>query len=718
MNPKPHGFATLLDDEEIELERFELFEPPKYRFEITRRAFLTILGGGLLFVGFVPTAEGQRSRRRGDPIDARVHFDENGTITVMTSKVEVGQGARTQLGLAAAEELRVSPAQVRMLMADTDLVPDDGGTYGSLTTPRTVPTVRQACAAAREAFVEFACKSWNVDPKTARVEDGTIRSGQHHATYAELIALAKDSELFEDVSSSRAELTEQSNWSVLGRDHLKPTSEDIVTGKHLYPSDIRRPGMLYAAVLRPPAITSSLVDIAIPNTLTSRDTVVVRDGEFVGCAAKTMHDARGIIDTLRENATWSEPDHPSSKNLNEVLRASTSEGSGRRRARTRESGDPDAAFADADQSLDVTYSIPYIQHVPMEPRAAVAEWADDKLTVWTGTQRPNGVRRELADAFGISDRDVRVIVPDAGGGFGGKHTGETAIEAARLAREAGKPVSLQWTRDEEFTWAYFRPAGIMDIRAGLDEDGRLNAWEFINFNSGGSGLETPYTVPNVRQGYTPCNSPLREGSYRALASTGNHFARECAMDELAAMAGVDPLAFRLRHLDEGRIRDALVAVADKFGWGGGVREGHGIGIACGTEKSSFVATAVEVSVRPSTGAITIHRIVQTFECGAVQNPVNCRAQVHGSIIMGLGGALTEHIDFEGGRITNGSLKQYTVPRFKDVPPMEIHLLDRPDLDSVGAGETPIITVAPALANAVFMATGQRLRELPLRLKPA
>jgi CO/xanthine dehydrogenase Mo-binding subunit len=712
------GFARELDDELVELERFELFEPPRYCFKVSRRAFLGIVGGGLLFVGLVQPSAAQRSRGGSDPVEARLHLDENGVFTVFTSKVEVGQGARTQLALAAAEELRVDPANVRMVMADTDVVPNDGGTYGSLTTPRTVPAVRSAAAAAREALVQFACEQWKLDADGATVAEGTIRRGDRSITYGELAKSAGQSDLFGEATPSDADVTARDAWQVLGRDHLLPTAADIATGKHQYPSDIRRPGMLYGSVLRPPSLTSELKGVDVPEQTREDGAVIVSDDGFVGCAAPTSQQARAIVAQIAETAQWQSGSHPSSETLNNYLRLNTGGGSGRRGPRSYEDGDPDAAFDAASHVFQASYSIPYIQHVPMEPRAAVAEWDGDKLTVWTATQRPHGVQSELAQAFGISDDKVRVIVPDSGGAFGGKHTGETAIEAARLAKGAGKPVSLQWTRAEEFTWAYFRPAGLMDIRAVLGGDGKLTAWEYTNFNSGGSGLESPYTVPNTRHQYTPCNSPLREGSYRALASTGNHFARECAMDELAALANINPLEFRLKHLEPGRIRDVLVAAAEKFGWDRTKQDGRGIGIACGTEKSSYVATAAEVSVRPSDGKITIHRLVQTYECGAIQNPVNLRAQVHGSIIMGLGGALFEHIEFEDGRITNGSLTNYRVPRFKDVPPMEIHLLDRQDLESVGAGETPIITVAPAIANAVFDATGERLRELPLAPTPA
>ena len=218
-------------------------------------------------------------------------------------------------------------------------------------------------------------------------------------------------------------------------------------------------------------------------------------------------------------------------------------------------------LAMADKKLAQTYTVEYIAHAPLEPRAAVAEWNGDKLTVWTGTQRPFGVRGELADAFRISDAKVRVIVPDSGSGYGGKHTGECAVEAARLARAAGKPVKLVWTREEEFTWAYFRPAGVIDIKSGVKSDGTITAWEFHNYNSGSSGIQIKYDIPNQDIRFHQANSPLRQGSYRGLAATANHFARESHVDELADAVKMDPLEFRLKNIKDERLRDVLQAAA-------------------------------------------------------------------------------------------------------------------------------------------------------------
>jgi isoquinoline 1-oxidoreductase len=354
----------------------------------------------------------------------------------------------------------------------------------------------------------------------------------------------------------------------------------------------------------------------------------------------------------------------------------------------------------------------------METRAAVAEWDDGKLTVWTGTQSPFGYHGELARTFGLANDHVRVIVPDFGGGFGGKHTGEVAVEAARLARGAGRPVSLKWTRQEEFTWAYFRPAAVIEIEAGLDAKGSLTSWHFVNINAGGAGIDTPYRAGKARSQAVGSNSPLRQGSYRALAATANNFARECFMDELAAAAGVDPLDFRLAHLENPRLRAVLEAAAQLFDWRTRVKQKNpnvGVGLACGTEKGSYVAACAEVVLDREEGKIIVRRVCEVFECGAVMNPDNLTAQVQGCILMGMGPALREGMRFANGQMLNPSFGSYEVPRFADVPELDIHLLDRPDLPSVGGGETPIIAIAPAIGNAVFHATGTRVREMPIRM---
>src|SRR4029077_15634008 len=376
-------------------------------------------------------------------------------------------------------------------------------------------------------------------------------------------------------------------------------------------------------------------------------------------------------------------------------------------------GSVDQAFSSADHKLQSTYTVQYIAHVPLEPRAAVAKWEGNQLTVWTGTQRPFGVRGQLAEAFHIPEDHVRVLMPDMGSGYGGKHTGETAIEAARLARAAKRPVKIVWTREEEFTWAYFRPAGVIDVSSAVRNDGKMVSWEYHNYNSGAAGIATAYDVENHRIQFHPVRPLLRQGSYRALAATANHFARESHMDELAHLVNMDALEFRLTNLTNDRLRTVFEAAAKKFGWGQRRAPGHGFGMGGGFEKGGNVATFVEVAVDRTSGDVKVERMVTAFECGAIVNPDGLRNQLEGANIMALGGALFEAIEFEHGRILNGRFSDYRLPRFSDVPVLETLLIDRKDIPSAGAGESSLVGVAPAIANAIFDATGTRLRSLPL-----
>ncbi|HXZ28735.1 MAG TPA: molybdopterin cofactor-binding domain-containing protein, partial [Terriglobales bacterium] len=436
---------------------------------------------------------------------------------------------------------------------------------------------------------------------------------------------------------------------------------------------------------------------------------VVHDGDFTGVAAADAWTAEQGLAALK--AQWDVPPQPSNQDLFEYLKKNVEAGE---RGFEHVTGSVDQAVAAADVKLTQTYTVQYIAHAPLEPRAAVAEWNGDKLTVWTGGQRPFGVKDELVAAFRLPPEKVRVIPADTtGSAYGGKHTGEAAVEAARLAKAAGKPVKVVWTREEEFTWAYFRPAGVWEVRSGARRDGVLTAWEFHNYNSGPAAIATPYEVSNQSIHFHPVRSPLRQGSYRALAATANNFVRETHMDEVAHALGMDPLAFRLKNIADPRLRAVFEAAAEKFGWGKQKSTStRGFGLAGGFEKGGYVAACAEVEI--DAGRVPrIRRVVEAFECGAVVNPNGLRNQIAGCVVQGMGGALFEQVRFENGRILNPHFAEYRVPRFHDLPEIEVVLVDRKDLPSAGAGETPILGVAPAAGNAIFAATGVRLRRLPL-----
>jgi len=282
-----------------------------------------------------------------------------------------------------------------------------------------------------------------------------------------------------------------------------------------------------------------------------------------------------------------------------------------------------------------------------------------------------------------------------------------------MARASGKPVKLVWTREEEFQWAYFRPAGVIEVLTAAKRDGTVTAWQFYNYNSGASGIQVKYDFPNQNIQFYNSKSPLRQGSYRGLAATANHFAREAQMDEMAQLLKMDPVAFRLKNIKDERLRNVLEAAAKSFGWDRKKTDGRGRGIACGFEKGSYIATAAEVSVDAKTGRVKIERVVESFECGAIVNKMHLHNQVEGAVVQAIGGALFENIQFKDGLVLNGKFSRYRLPRFSDMPVIEIVLLDRKDLPSAGAGETPIVGLAPAVGNAIFDLTGVRIRSLPL-----
>ena len=701
----------------IEPERYELHAPARVSFEASRRDFFRFLGAGMVVacaasktMGLQESGGGRRNSEDNLPreIDAWLHIDAQGGITVFTGKVEVGQNIRTSLTQAVAEELRVPTKSIQLVMGDTQRVPFDMGTFGSRTTPVMNLQLRRVSAAARDALVGLAAKQWNIDADKLKAEDGRIvGAAGRSASYSELVK----GQQITQVLPAEDPLIPASEWKVAGHTSPKVDGRDFVTGKHEYPCDYKLPGMLYGKVVRPNAFGATLVSADTREAERIAGVTVVRDGEFVGVAAATSALAAKAAAAVR--AEWNAGPQPSNREIFDYLKKNATTRSERRDNSGHEAGDIEKAFASTELQVNATYNIEYIAHAPLETRAAVAQWEGDRLTVWTGTQRPFGVRSELAAAFHMPEEKIRVQMPDTGSGYGGKHTADAALEAARLARAAKRPVKVVWTREEEFTWAYFRPAGVIEIKSAVSADGKVTAWEFRNYNSGAAGIRTYYDIANQRIEFIPVNSPLRQGSYRGLAATANHFAREVQMDEMAALVKMDPLEFRLKNLKEARLRAVFEAGAKKFGWGKSkASKGVGFGMGGGYEKLGYVATFAEVMVDGKRD-VKITRIVTAFECGAIVNPDGLLNQVEGANIMGIGGALFEAVQFADGRILNSRFSRYRVPRFKDVPKIETVLLDRKDLPSVGAGEAPIVGIAPAIGNAIFSATGIRLRNLPL-----
>ncbi|MBI1389937.1 MAG: molybdopterin-dependent oxidoreductase [bacterium] len=698
----------------LEPERYELSAGPLYCFELDRREFFQLMGCGLAVFCLTPRAEGaetidERSfaagQRQPAQIAAWLHIGEDGVISVYTGKAEIGQNIRTSLAQALADELPAPFDSIRMVMADTRLTPYDAGTFGSQTTPRMSPILRKAGAAAREALIQLAAERWGTGAKDLKAEDGKITGpGSKSISYGEL---TKGKQLMESIAGD-PEMKQSSDWAVSGRSIPKVGACEFVTGEHRYASDHALPGMLIGKVLRPAFLGASLKSADLSAAQAMEGVTAVQDGDFIGVAAPDLPTAEAAL--LAIKAEWTRPDSISSKELYSHLVSTAGRSDG-----AKESGSLETGFSAAAHTLEAEYTIAYIAHTPLEPRAALAVWQDGGLMVWTGSQRPFGVQEELQRAFRLPPEKVHVIVPDTGSGYGGKHTGEAAVEAARLAKAAGAPVKVIWTRTEEFSWAYVRPAGVIRIKGGVAEDGSVAAWEAHNYNSGSSGLRPMYEFPNQSNVFHRCDSPLRQGSYRGLAATANHFARESFIDELAHAAGMDPLAFRLKNMRDERFIGVLTAAAERFGW----KESkstpeRGFGLAAGFEKNSYVATCAEIEIDKNKKRVRVVRVVEAFDCGPVINPDHLNNQIEGMILMGIGGALFESIEFANGNLTNGRLSQYPVPRFKDAPAIETVLMNTQGIYPAGAGETPIVGIAPAIANAIFSSTGKRIRSMPIQ----
>jgi isoquinoline 1-oxidoreductase len=702
----------------IEPERYELNEPSSYNFDLDRRDFIKTFGLGILFIvpsthttaqqGQGESGGGGFNNRLPNDIGAWIHIDEKGTVNAFTGKVEFGQNARTSLTQAVADELHVPLSTIKVVMGDTELTPFDMGTFGSRTTPTMAPQLRNAAAAAREILIAMAAEQLKLQPGDLKLINARFVNHDQSKTLT-LAEVAKGRKLVQVIPDNIA-ITKAVEWTVAGTSVTKVDAAEFVTGRHLYTSDIKREGMLYGKIVRPTTFNAKLISVDVKKAEAMASVKVVVEGDFIGVTARDQQTANAAAKAI--TAEWKSPEQPSNAQLFDVLRKTAEQGRG-----SRAQGSIADGLASADKRLSETYTVAYIAHAPLEPRAAVAEWNGDKLTVWTGTQRPFGVRSELAEAFHISENKIRVVVPDTGSGYGGKHTGEFAVEAARLARAAGRPVKLVWSRQEEFSWAYFRPAGVIDIKSGVKADGTITAWEFHNYNSGNSGIQIKYDIPNTNIQFHESKSPLRQGSYRGLAATANHFARECHIDELAQAVNMDPLSFRLHNIKDERMRGVLEAATKAFGWGKSKpANGRGFGLSCGFEKAGYVATCVEVALEKGEkdrSNVRIVRVVEAFECGAVVNPLHLKNQIEGSVVQAIGGALFESIQFENGKILNGRFAEYRVPRFSDMPLVEVVLVDRKDIPSAGAGETPIVGLAPAVANAIFNACGVRLRSLPL-----
>ena len=474
-----------------------------------------------------------------------------------------------------------------------------------------------------------------------------------------------------------------------------------VTGAARYAGDVRLPGMMYAAVLRSPD-GSRLVSL---DTSAAQGYRVVRDGELVAVLHPTPDGAERGLSLLKARYKG-RPSNISNANVHAHLVATAS-----KPAIEYQGGSVDAARRRVKHTLDCTYTDPFVAHAPIETHTALAHFEGDHLTVWASTQSPFGTRESLTKALDMPLDRVRVITPFIGGGFGGKAHAPQAVEAALLARKAGCPVQVTYTRKDEFATDGFHPASVVHIVTGLDDKGRIVSWDQTIYQAGGRGAEMLYDVADYRIASRECpQSPLEAGPWRAPGNNTNTFARESQIDMVAAHLGVDPLAYRLAHTSNQRLLSTLHAAAERFGWKGAPR-GHGV--SCTVDAGTYITTMAQVEVDAKTGRVHVARLLCAQDMGFVISPEGARVQAEGGLTMGLGYALTEEVEFRGHQVLTDSFTTYPIPRFTALPRLDVVLVDNPTYPPQGGGEPAVCGVGGAIANAIFDAVGARVYHMPM-----
>ncbi len=692
-----------------------------YVATVSRRRFFQLLGGGVVVFA---TLGGEAALSQVPnfvyprDFNAYLVIGTNGRVTVLSGKIEMGQGALTSQAQMIAEELGVTLDSIDMVVGDTDRCPPDMGTFGSLTTRMFGPVLRAAAAQARVELVALAAKRFRVSPDELSVENGVVSikgRTSRHVSYGELSRGAK---IVRTVQID-AVLRSASAFRVMGTSPKRLDALAKVTGAAKYAADIRIPGMLYARLLRSPAHGASLLKVDLSAVEKIGGITVVNEGGLVAVLHPDPELAEDAVGRIK--ASWEPADSkldPESIHQHLVSQAGP--------AKTLiDRGSLSTARASAVRSFEATYQKGYVAHAALEPHAAVAEIKAGKATVWASTQTPFPTRDRIAATLGMDAAQVRVIVPFLGGGFGGKSADGQAMEAARLAQITGKPVQVAWTRAEEFFNDTFDPASVVKLASSVDSDGRISAWDSMIYSAGERGAVPCYDIANARvrsaggASYGPAQSqvslhPFAVGPWRGPGANMNAFVIESQVDMMAAALGADPLAFRLRNLTDLRMRKVLQAAADAFGWqAAAIPSKRGFGIACNIDAGTYVATIAEVKVDPASGAVQVVRVVCAQDMGIVVNPEGAKMQMEGGITMGLGYTLTEELRFLGGDILDHNFGTYEIPRFSAMPRIETVIVKNDDLEPQGGGEPPITTTGAVIANAIFDATGARLFRLPM-----
>ena len=693
---------------------------------LDRREFLKLSGSGL-FVFFslgsaldadVFAQEPERPPQRPSyPTDfnAYLRVHENGRVTCLVGKVELGQGSKTTLAQLLADELDVAFDAIDMVMGDTDQCPWDMGTFGSLTVRQFGPVLRAAAAEARGVLLELAAERLQVPVAQLQVRTAVVtdtKNAGRKVSYAELTR----GQRIERHLQPRPAPKPHTALKVIGSAPRRKDALEKVTGRAKYAGDQLLPGTLHACILRPPAHGAALTSVDMSAAEKVPGVQVVRDKDLVAVLHERPDIARRALETVRAQFTRPDVTVDDESIFDRLVKNAPS---GRQ-------VDARGTLAEGEQLsatvFDETYLNAYVAHAPIETHSAVARFEGPKVTVWASTQAPFTVKSQVAQALTMKPDDVRVITPYVGGGFGGKTSGQQAVEAALLARLTGRPVQVVWERAEEFFFDTFRPAAVVKIRSGLSATGAITFWDFVVYGAGDREAVQFYNVPHQRTvshgGWSGRQPPgfqaFDVGPWRAPSVNTNTFARESHIDLMASRLGVDPLEFRLRHLIDPRDRRVVEAAAAKFGWiPKPAPSGRGVGVAVGRYSGTYVATFAEVAVDRASGKVQVKRVVCAQEMGLIVNPDGARQQIEGCITMGLGYPLTEEVHFKGGAVLETNFDSYELPRYSWLPQIETILVEAPDQPAQGCGEPPIVTMGAVLANAIFDATGARLFRLPM-----
>ncbi len=718
----------------------------------TRRQF--IKRSGALIVGFSlvrpmsalgQPAGGPAKTVAGDEVDAFLSIAPDGSVTVYTGKVDLGTGIRTALRQMAAEELDVALAKVKLVEGDTALTPDQGPTWGSLSIQIGGVQIRQAAATARKAMLETASKRLGVAPGELDVKYGVIRAKSditRSTSYSELIG----DQQFRLKVDKNAPLKNPADYSIVGKSVPRVDIPAKVTGEFTYMQDFRVPGMLHARVIHPPAIGATLQSV---DESSVRDVKglkqVVRIGNFLAVVAASEWGAIKAVGKLK--ATWSAWEGlPEMDKLYQVVRATPVA----KDEITINVGDPKSALAGAARTLSATYEFAIHTHGSIGPSCAVADVRDGQVLIWSASQAPHWLRRELAVMLGIDPSKIRVTYLDGAGCYGRNGHEDAAADAALLSRAVGRPVRVQWSRADEHGWDPKGPPTLVDIRGGLDAGGKVVAWqsEFwipkltlitdgvpliaatlaglphkpaINPGNIFQNSAPSYTFPNA---HAVCHrletTPFRPSWIRTPGRMQNTYANETFMDELAAAAGADPVEFRLRHMNDQRGMAVLKAAAARAKWtprpspkkGATSGAGRGVSYVKYENVRTYVAAVAEVEADRASGAIRVKRVVVAHDCGLIINPDGVKAQIEGNVIQTVSRTLKEEIKFDRSRVTSVDWATYPILTFPEVPDVEIELINRPNDPPWGAGEPAAAVVPSAVSNAVFDAIGVRVRTVP------